>query len=167
MGLNRMLFKNSKKDDFILYLERTIETFKDDNIDSIGNAFRNCSSLTSIDLPNVTSIGSYAFDSCSSLTSIYLPKVTSIDSNAFYYCSSLTSIDVSNVTSIGSNAFDSCSSLTSIDLSNVTSIGRNAFAHCSSLTSIHFAAKNKETIEALSGFSSKFGATKATIYFDL
>ena len=123
MSLNRMLFKNSKKDDFILYLERTIETFKDDNIDSIGNAFRNCSSLTSIDLPNVTSIGSNAFDSCSSLTSIYLPKVTSI--------------------------------------------GRNVFAHCSSLTSIHFAAKNKETIEALSGFSSKFGATKATIYFDL
>ena len=124
MSLNRMLFKNSKKDDFILYLERTIETFKDDNIDSIGsNAFRNCSSLTSIDLPNVTSIGSNAFDSCSSLTSIHLPKVTSI--------------------------------------------GRNAFAHCSSLTSIHFAAKNKETIEILSGYSSKFGATKATIYFDL
>ena len=121
MGLNRMLFKNGKKDDFIAYLDRTIETF---NIDSIGsNAFRNCSSLTSIDLPNVTSIGSNAFDSCSSLTSIHLPKVTSI--------------------------------------------GRNAFAHCSSLTSIHFAAKNKETIEALSGFSSKFGANKATIYFDL
>ena len=124
MGLNRMLFKNSKKDDFILYLERTIETFKDDNIDSIGDY-------------------------------------------AFAHCSSLTSIDVSNVTSIGSNAFDSCSSLTSIYLPNVTSIGRNAFAHCSSLTSIHFAAKNKETIESLSGFSSKFGATKATIYFDL
>ena len=102
MGLNRMLFKNSKKDDFILYLERTIETFKDDNIDSIGDyAFAHCSSLTSIHLPKVTSIGSYAFD------------------------------------------------------------------YCSSLTSIHFAAKNKETIEALSGFSSKFGATKATIYFDL
>ena len=146
MGLNRMLFKNSKKDDFILYLERTIETFKDDNIDSIGDyAFAHCSSLTSIDVSNVTSIGNYAFD----------------------YCSSLTSIDLPNVTSIGSNAFDSCSSLTSIYLPNVTSIGRNAFAHCSSLTSIHFAAKNKETIETLSGYSSKFGATNATIYFDL
>ena len=124
MSLNRMLFKNSKKDDFILYLERTIETFKDDNIDSIGDyAFAHCSSLTSIDLPNVTSIGNNAFKNCSSLTSIDLPNVTTIDSNAFYYCSSLTSI--------------------------------------------HFAAKNKETIETLSGYSSKFGATNATIYFDL
>lgn len=35
MGLNRMLFKNGNKDDFILYLERKIETFKDDNIDRI------------------------------------------------------------------------------------------------------------------------------------
>ena len=146
MGLNRMLFKNSKKDDFILYLERTIETFKDDNIDSIGDyAFAHCSSLTSIDVSNVTSIGSNAFDSCSSLTSIYLP----------------------NVTSIGTDAFYNCTSLTSIDLPNVTSIGSNAFKNCSSLTSMHFAAKNKETIEKLSGYSSKFGATKATIYFDL
>ena len=32
---------------------------------------------------------------------------------------------------------------------------------------IHFSAKNRETIETLSGYSSKFGATNATIYFDL
>jgi len=32
---------------------------------------------------------------------------------------------------------------------------------------IHFAAANQATIEALSGYSSKFGASSATIYFDL
>ena len=57
---------------------------------SIGDgAFRYCSSLTSIELPNsVTSIGSHAFYGCSSLTSIELPNsVTSIGTYAFYKCS--------------------------------------------------------------------------------
>ena len=41
-------------------------------VTSIGNyAFRNCTGLTSITIPNsVTSIGNYAFDSCTGLTSI-------------------------------------------------------------------------------------------------
>ena len=47
-------------------------------------------------IPNdgsVTSIGSSAFYNCSSLTSITIPNsVTSIGSDAFYHCSSLTSI---------------------------------------------------------------------------
>ena len=94
--------------------------------------------------------------------------------NTIYYDDLIATVkrnikSISNLTAtrIGDYTFDSCSSLTSIDLPNVTSIGDYAFAHCSSLTSIHFAAKNKETIEKLSGFSSKFGANKATIYFDL
>ena len=103
-------------------------------------AFDNCSSLTSITIPNsVTSIGSYAFDNCSSLTSITIPNnVTSIGSYAFYNCRSLTSITIpNNVTSIGSSAFYNCRSLTSITIPNsVTSIGNGAFSGCISLTSI-------------------------------
>ena len=63
---------------------------------------------------SVTSIGEGAFSDCSSLTSIEIPNsVTSIGSSAFYYCSSLTSIVIpSSVTSIGFYAFSDCSSLT-------------------------------------------------------
>jgi hypothetical protein len=61
-----------------------------------GSAFFECSSLTSVTIPNsVTSIGSAAFAGCSSLTSVTIPNsVTSIGNQAFRDCSSLMSITV-------------------------------------------------------------------------
>ena len=95
------------------------------------SAFSNCSSLTSITIPNsVTEIGGDAFRYCSSLTSITIPNsVTYIGNWAFKNCSSLTSITIPNsVTSIGEGAFYDCSSLTSITIHNsVTSISPQAF----------------------------------------
>ena len=71
------------------------------------------------------------------------------------------------LTTVGNYAFSYCNSLTSIDLPNVTNVGNAAFYYCDLLMEIHFAVKNKEAIEALSDYSNKFGATNATIYFDL
>ena len=59
------------------------------SVTGIGNvAFRDCSGLTSVTIPNsVTSIGSWAFWGCSGLTSVTLGNgVTSIGSGAFYQC---------------------------------------------------------------------------------
>ena len=84
-----------------------------------SNAFYDCSSLTSVTIPNsVTSIGGYAFEDCSSLTSVTIPNsVTSIGSYAFANCSSLTSVTIPNsVTSIGNNAFYECSNLQSLTI---------------------------------------------------
>ena len=111
------------------------------SVTSIGeNAFRNCSSLTSVTIPNsVTSIGDGAFDVCSSLTSVTIGNgVTSIGRLLFFGCSSLTSVTIGNsVTSIGYEAFLSCSSLTSVTIPNsVTSIEEKAFRNCYGLTSI-------------------------------
>ena len=112
------------------------------SVTSIGDgAFRCCSSLTSINIPDgVTSIGNGTFDHCSSLTSINIPDIVkSIGDGAFRCCSSLTSINIPDgVTSIGDDAFRFCSSLTSINIPDgVTSIGNDAFSYCNSLTSIN------------------------------
>ena len=43
--------------------------------------------VTSITLPNVTTMGNYAFHTCSNLTSVSLPQVTTMGDAAFYQCS--------------------------------------------------------------------------------
>jgi hypothetical protein len=88
---------------------------------------------------SVTEIRKYAFEDCSSLTSVTIPNtVTNIGDQAFDYCSGLTSVSIPNsVKSIGESAFLVCTGLTSITIPNsVTSIGRSAFSGCSSLTSV-------------------------------
>ena len=91
-------------------IDRSIKSIKNDRVTNIGAyAFRDCSQLTSIDLPNVTAIGGYAFYDCSQLTSIDFPNVTVIGRNAFSSCTNLASIKLTNnqvVTLRGANVFE-------------------------------------------------------------
>lgn len=41
------------------------------------------------------------------------------------------------------------------------------FYSCSALTEIHFGAENQSAIESSTGYSTKWGRSSATIYFDL
>ena len=118
-----------------------------------ASAFADCSSLTSITIPNsVKSIGWYAFAGCSSLTSInvdaYNSEYSSADGVLFskdkttlvaYPGGKQGAYTIPNsVTSIGLYAFYKCSSLTSVTIPNsVTSIIDETFQECSSLTSIN------------------------------
>ena len=105
-------------DDFVGGDFEIPSTYRGKPVTSIGSlAFMNCTSLTSIVIPDsVTRICYQAFDGCSGLTSVVIPdSVTTIEGRAFQNCTSLTSITIpDSVTSIGVGAFQDCDSLTDV-----------------------------------------------------
>jgi hypothetical protein len=100
------------------YIPASLKTVIITGDSNIGrNAFQNCSSLTSVTIPEgVTSIGQYAFYNCSGLTGITIPKsLTGISDYAFYGCSGLRSVTIpGSVRVIGEYAFYGCAGLTSV-----------------------------------------------------
>ena len=147
-----------------------------------------CPSVKSINLSNLTTISGqsaceYMFNNCSTLTSVDLSGLTEISGTyacerMFGGCSALTSVDLSNLTTISgervwTNMFGDCTSLKTISFPSlinvdlVTTSFPTPFDGCTNLTEIHFRADAQSTIESLPGYSSKFGASNATIYFDL
>jgi len=127
------------------------------SVDSYGlyMAFYNCTGITgSISFPELTSIDnyglSYAFCNCKGITgSVSFPKLTSVGTyglyEAFYNCTGIT----------GSISFPE---LTSIDNYGLY----DAFYNCTGITELHFRSDMQSTIG-----SNKYGATNATVYFDL
>ena len=115
---------------------------------SIGNyAFNNCSSLTSITIPNtVTSLGTYAFASSNlaSVTYTTTCRITTISAYAFY-STELSSLTIpTSVTSIGNYAYSNCENFTSITIpTSVTSIGYGAFQYCRGTTTVTFTSTSK------------------------
>lgn len=117
------------------------ETIDGGKVKTIGaNAFADCSSLTSITLPqSLTNIENLAFARCTALQNINIPQdVTNIGVSAFLRCKSLTNITIpSGVTSIKTSAFAPCTSIKSIELpDHLVSIGNSAFTGCYSLESV-------------------------------
>lgn len=116
-------------------------------------SLRNCTSLTSIALPNsITLIGDKVFDGCTSLSGVYITDIVawcSIDfgDNPLSYAHNLylngklvTDLVIPNsATQISDYAFSGCTSITSVSIpDSVTKIGLLAFGQCAGLTSITF-----------------------------
>ena len=84
---------------------------------STTGAFENCSTLTSITIPDsVTAMYSYTFYECKNLQSVTLSaNLEQIGEQAFYYCQSLTEVTIpASVKTIEGAAFYDCSSLTTV-----------------------------------------------------
>ena len=149
---------------------------------------RNFETGSVVSFPDLTTVGSYGMDSCfftcNSLTSVDLSALTTVGvygmNGCFPSCVSLTSVDLSALTTVGSfglrGCFDSCASLTTISFPSLTSVQTDSFgtrasnycfSDCTALTEIHFRADAQTAIEATTGYADKWGATNASIIFDL
>ena len=145
--------------------DRTITTVSIPKVKDIGSyAFSDCTYLKTISLSNeLETIGERAFYYCTSLELTSLPdSVVNIKDSAFNYCKKmkLTSIP-KNVANIGSSAFQQCNRLTSITFKGTpTSISNNAFDSCSNLTTINVPWAEGAVANA------PWGATNATINYN-
>ncbi len=128
-------------------------SIKNETICIADYAFKGCSSLTSIIIPDsVICIGWQAFSDCGSLTRIDVAteniQYTSLDGVLFDKDKTVLIqypvgkdetkyIIPASVTDISESAFEGCTSLTSLIIPNsVRRIGDGAFSYCHSLTSI-------------------------------
>lgn len=108
------------------------------NVSSLSvEAFKNCSSLTSITVNGIATIGVSAFDGCENLNTATLSNGDYIGCDAFSGCSSLTSLSIDNIATIGESAFYDCENLSDISLSEgVLSLGESCFYGDKALKSI-------------------------------
>ena len=157
---------------------------------SFTYAFAGTSNLRIVDISGLTEIsGSQAcyhmFDG-SGITELNLDNLTTISGgSACHYMfaqSKIVQMNFKSLTTISGDSacrymFSICTSLIRVDFPALTSVvngafGTNAaysgiFTSCSALVEIHFRADAQAMIEALNGYSVKWGATNASIIFDL
>jgi hypothetical protein len=152
--------------------------------------FYSSKQLTSADLSNLSEVSGYnscgsMFSNCYKLEYVNIANLKKIKMGAcqqmFYSCNALKEIEFTNLEYIAQDGVNSmfawCSALSKVSFPKLTSLQNNSclgssssfyiFNGCSALTEIHFRADMQSQIEAQLGYSSKFGATNATIYFDL
>lgn len=126
-----------------------------------ANAFRNCSLLNKIELPNtLITIKNNAFYGCESLNSIIIPNsVTTMLEAVFQYCTSLETITMSsNVTAMHTYMFYQCTSLKTINNFNVKSVVKNGsaqslnFARINTLETINYSGTTSEWEDLFESF---------------
>ena len=108
------------------------------------DAFRDCTGLTEITIPNnVTGIGGSAFERCSGLTTVNFNAENCTTMGSFWYpvfggCNNLKILNIGeSVKTIPDYAFYGCTGLKEVIIPNsVTKIGVYAFRNCSGLTSV-------------------------------
>lgn len=117
----------------------TLQTIDIENVTSIGSAaFRGCKALSTVNLhSSIKSISSYTFKDCVNLTSVTdLEKIDYIGAGAFEGCSKLTvSGSALSFKRIEDSAFKDCTSL-SVSEINCTIVGKKAFQGCTSITNL-------------------------------
>ena len=126
--------------------------------------FYGCAALTEVVLPaEVKAIGAGAFTSCTSLSTINLKDVTHIGKQAFGFCEALTVVDLSAVINLYMEAFQG-TGLTALSLPEALAISggltannfsshTGSFGDCESLVSVNAPKLTSTGYKSFAGFS--------------
>ncbi len=128
-------------------------------------AFENCSTLQSIQLPNtLTAIRYMAFGHCSALKELAMPpQLTTVENWTFESCTSLEKVEFSPaLTFLGYHAFDGCTALEEATLpDSLEEILSHTFNGCTMLKSVRL----PKNLKALG--ESAFMECKSLVYIPL
>ena len=122
-------------------VDRTISgAYANDRVTSVGAYAFYRTSLATVVMPNVESLGTDAFYENKSLTSVDMPKLTMLgidanNKNHFFNCSSLSYINMPMLVKVAIGMFKS-SALEEVVFANVTDVEEMSFQDCKSLTRV-------------------------------
>lgn len=118
-------------------IDRSVTEYNDNRVTAVCRyAFGYCEKLTSVNIPNATTLVWGAFQNCASLVNIIAPAVVTSEDYSFNGCSALTNVKLESLSAIKSSTFGNCKSLRIADFPVASSIGNRSFQSCSSLIAL-------------------------------
>ena len=118
---------------------RSIVEYSNHEITEVGAyAFRSCSSLETVDLPNVTMVGKSSFYENTLLRQINMPLLENAGDYAFYYGRALESVYFPRLTHAGAYCFTGCWGIQSVNFPMLSNIPPRFLRECSQLTIADF-----------------------------
>ena len=129
-------------ENFDKFMNDTLERYSTTATTIPPRCFDNKTNMLSIDMPNVTTIGSFAFRMCTRLDMNSLPSglTGNIGLETFYGCYELSLTNIPDgITNINNDAFNRCYKLALTELpQNLTTIGSAAFTRCEKIVITSF-----------------------------
>lgn len=93
------------------WLTREVTEYSNPTLTKLGAYALAGTKLTSLNLPELTTIAEYAFCECTTLTTVTFPKLKEIPYNGFRQFKGVVKADFSSLTNIGSNGCYQCTNL--------------------------------------------------------
>lgn len=137
------IIKGGSEDDTLMLnalIENNLTEIESDATRISAYAFYKKSVLKTAKFPNATEVGSYAFQDCTSLTSIDIPNAQ-VRHSAFEGCYKLINVNFPKATYIN-QAFVSCNSLETAIFPSAKGISWEAFKYCYSLIKVVIGINN-------------------------
>jgi len=126
-----------------LFCGALTEFYAEDNLEIIGpSAFQGCSSMSGLDLNQITNLKTAAFKNCDSLPEfIEIPDtVTLMGTNIFEGCTNTTGFSwSSSYNEIPAGTFKGCNNIQTLEIpSYITLVDSEAFMNCTSISGVSF-----------------------------